>query len=154
MYRFVAILMIPFCVVGSSLAHSHGSPTHPSPSQGRAHIHVGSASQHFHSHASHGHSHHVHGQSHEDGHERDSNDSSPGPVENPVGHESDAVYVTAADFLVTTSSRVSIEVDSCAVVETVEYCLSAIFMPSRLERPPLATTFGRPLYLLHAALRL
>ena len=36
-------------------------------------------------------------------------DSKPAPVEQPVDHESDAVYVTAADFMVTTSDRISIE---------------------------------------------
>ena len=152
MHRFVAILLIPLFVVGNSLAHSHGSAAHQSPSQGRAHIHVGSAPKHGHSDESHGHSHHDHG--HGDGKDYASDDSKPAPVEKSVDHESDAVYVTAGDFMVTTSDRMSIEVGSCADVETYEGYFSGIRPPSRLDHPPLDTTTELPLYLLHAALRL
>ena len=160
MQRLVAILLIPFLVVGNSFAHAHGSAAHLSPGQGRAHIHVGSTTKHGHSHESHGHSHHSHGHDHghNHGHANDQNpkrdDSKPAPLEKTVDHESDALYVAAADLMVKTTSRVSIEVDSCAVVESVAYCLSGIFMPSRLAHPLLAMTSGLPLYLLHAALRL
>ena len=152
MHRLVAILLIPFFVVGNSLAHSHGAAAHQSPSQGRAHIHVGSAQKHGHSDESHGHSHHDHGHSH--GKDHTSDDSKPAPVEKSVDHESDAVYVTAADFMVTTSDRMPIEDGSCAAVETYEDYFSGIRPPSRLDRPPLVTTTELPLYLLHAALRL
>ena len=152
MHRLIAILLIPFFVVGNSFAHSHGAAAHLSPSHGRAHIHVGSAPKHGHSDESHGHSHHDHDHSH--GQDHASDDSKPAPLEKSVDHESDAVYVTAADFMVTTSDRMSIEDDSCAVVETDEDYFSGIRSPSRLDRPPLVTTTEQPLYLLHAALRL
>lgn len=162
MHRLVAILLIPFFVVGNSLAHSHEPAAHLSPSQGRAHIHVGSAPQHVNSHEAHGHSHHGHSHGHDHGkshaHASDQNhisdNSKPAPVEKPVDHESDAVYVSTADFFGTTSARISIEVTSCAVVEAVEDYLSGIRTNSLHDRPPLASTTQLPLYLLFAALRL
>ena len=159
MHRLIAILLIPFFVVGNSLAHSHGSAAHQSPSQGRAHIHVGSAPQHAHNHESHGHSHHEHGHGH-DHHSKTSeqkqkrDDSKPAPIEKTVDHESDAVYVATADYVVTTSARISTEMGSCDVVESVEDYLSCTRPNSWHERPPLASPPELPLYLLHAALRL
>jgi hypothetical protein len=152
MHRLIAILLIPFFVVGNCLAHAHGSAAHRSTSPGRAHIHVASATQHKHSHESHGHSHHDHGHSH--GQEHASDDSKPAPVEKPVDHESDALYVTGADFMVTISARIAIKAGSCAFVETVVGYCSGIRPPSRRDRTPLDTITELPLYLLYAALRL
>jgi hypothetical protein len=159
MHRLIAILLIPFFVVGNSLAHSHGTAAHLSPSQGRAHIHVGNTPQHNHSHESHGHSHHEHSHGHDDhGQAPEKNkkgdDSKSVPLEKAVDHESDAVYVSTADYPVTTSARISIELGSCDVVETVQDYLSGIRPRSWHDRPPLAFTNELPLYLLHAALRL
>jgi hypothetical protein len=161
MCRLIAILLVPFFAVGNSLAHSHGSAAHPSSSHGRAHIHVGSDPQHSHGHASHGHSHHGHRHKHPNHRHGDavgqnckSDDSNPAPIELPFEHESDAVYVAAADFMVTASAQFSIEVGLCAAVETVEHYLSTIRSRTRLDRPPLAVISELPLYLLHAALRI
>lgn len=154
MHRLIAILLIPFFVVGNCLAHAHGSAAHGSTSQGRAHIHVASATQHKHSHESHGHSHHDHDHAHHHGLDHASDDSKPAPVEKPVDHESDAVYVTGADFMVTTSDRLSIEVGSRTFGETFGSYSSGNRIPSRRVHPPLDTTTELPLYLLHAALRL
>lgn len=152
MYRLLAILLMPFFVVGNSLAHSHGSAAHPSQSQGRAHFHVGSTFQQGHEHHSHGHSHHGHSHSHDQDHASD--ESRTGPVEKPVEHDSDAFYFVAADFVVTTSDRTSIEVSSYAIVETVEDYLAEIRPPDRRDLRIRSTTPELPLYLLHAALRL
>ena len=158
MNRFVAILLMPFLVVGNSLAHSHGSAAHPSQSQGRAHFHVGSTPQQGHEHKSHGHSHHGHSHDHSHDHDHDqdheSDDSQPAPLEKPVGHDSDAVYLVAADFVYITSDRTSIEVGSYAVIEKVEDYLAEVRPPASRDLRIRSTTPELPLYLLHAALRL
>ena len=152
MHRLLAILLMPFFVLGNSLAHSHGSLAHQSPSQGRAHFHVGSTPQHGHEHHSHGHSHDGHSHGHDQEHESD--DSLPAPVKTPDDHDSDAVYVVAADFVVTISDRSSIEVGQYAAPEVVEDFLAAIRPPAGCELRIRSTTPELPLYLLHAALRL
>ena len=152
MHRLLAILLMPFFVVGNSLAHSHGLAAHPSPSQGRVHFHVGSTVQHGHEHKSHGHSHHGHSHSHDQDHESD--DSKPAPVEKPVDHDSDAVYVVAADFVVTISDRTSIEVGQYAALEIVQDFRAAVRAPARRDLRIPWTTPELPLFLLHAALRL
>ena len=152
MNQLLAILLMPFFVVGNSLAHSHGLAAHPSPSQGRVHFHVGSTVQHGHEHKSHGHSHHGHNHSHDQDHESD--DSKPAPVEKPVDHDSDAVYVAAADFVYTTSDPTSIEDGLYAVVETVKDYLAAVRPPAIRDLRIPWTTPELPLFLLHAALRL
>ncbi len=150
MYRLLVILLLPFFVVGNSLAHSHGSAAHPSPSEGRAHFHFVSAHQHVHDHHSHGHSHHRH--SHD--HDQKSEDSKAAPIEQPIDHDSDAVYIAALDFMATTSDRTLIEARSFCVVEAVEDYFARIRPSIRRDHPQLATTTELPLYLLHAALRL
>ncbi len=156
MDRLVAILLMPFFVVGNSFAHSHGSAAHPSHSHGRTHFHVGSTIQHGHEHESHGHVHHSHSHSHSDdqkqNHARD--DSQPAPVEKPVGHDSDAVYVFAADFFAPVSDRSSMEVGQCAAFEKVVDFLPAVRPPATRALKLRSTAPELPLYLLHAALRL
>ncbi len=158
MHRLIAILLIPFFLVGNSLAHSHGSAAHQFPSSGRAHIHVGSATQHGHSLECHEHSHHGHDRGHSHGHAANQNHKSDSskraPVESTADHESDAIYIAASVFVGTSSARASIEVDSCDFVDTIEGYLPGNRLPARHDRPPLATTTELPLYLLHAALRL
>ncbi len=150
MNRLVAILLIPFFVLGNSLAHSHGTAAHQSPSEGRAHFHFVSAHQQAHDHNSHGHSHQSH--SHEQAHESD--DSQPAPIEQPIDHDSDAIYIAIPDFMVTTCDRTLIETGSFGFVETVEDYFAGIRPSPRRDFPQLATTTELPLYLLHAALRL
>ncbi len=152
MYRLLAILLMPFFVVGNSLAHSHDSATHPSQSQGRAHFHVGSIPQHGHEHYSHGHSHHGHSHGHD--HEHENDDSPHAPVKTPDDHDSDAVYVVAADFAVSISDRTLIEVGQYAAPEILEDFLPAIRPLEGRDRRIRSTTPELPLYLLHAALRL
>jgi hypothetical protein len=159
MHRLLAILLIPFFVVGNSFVHSHGSAAHQSPSHGRAHFHVGSTPQHGHTHESHGHSHHEHGHGHvhhgqtsEQKQKRD--DSKPSPIEKTVDHESDAIYIAAADYVFTTSARISIEMGSGEVVKSVEDYVPCTQPDCWRERPPLTSPPGLPLYLLHSALRL
>ncbi len=159
MDRLIAILLIPLFVVGNSFAHSHGTAAHQSPIPSRAHFHVNSDPHHGHDkHESHEHSHHHHhGHDHHghhhDEHDQESDESKSSPLA-PADHDSDAVYVVAADFLYTTCYRIAIEIDSHAFIGTV-VCLLTDFSPTvRRDRPPLATTADIPLYLLHAALRL
>jgi len=152
MNRLVAILLMPLFVVGNSLAHSHSTDAHQSPGKGRAHFHVGSAPQQgHHNHASYKHANHNHHD--HDGHHHESDEPESTPVV-PTEHDSDAVYVVAADFVFTVCDRVFFEIDSHAFVGTL-VCLFNDFRPSVLrDRPPLATTTQLPLYLLHAALRI
>ncbi len=152
MYRLVAILLMPFFVVGNSLAHLHGSAAHSSHSQGRAHFHVGGTAPHGHEHHSHGHPHDGHSHGHDQGHESDGSQTA--PVETPDGHDSDAVYVVAADFVVTVSERSSIEVGQCAAPKIVGDFLVATRPQASRDRRIRATIPELPLYLLHAALRL
>ena len=148
MNRLIAILLIPFLVVGNSLAHSHGVAAHQSHGQIRAHIHLGSGSGHDHDdHGSHGHSHH----SHDHDHDGDNPDST--PVE-PVEHDSDAVYLVAADSLFTTSERDSFDLDSHFFRESATCVITVDSRPPLLHIPPLSCTAELPLYLLYAALRL
>ncbi len=164
--RLLVLLLMPLFVVGNSLAHSHSTATHQSPTEGRVHFHVGSAPELVHHHRDphdhanhdhHGHDHHGHdhhGHDHH-GHDHEGDDhESDEPESAPVEHDSDAVYVVAADFVFTAFDRISIEIDSHTFVATV-ICLLTDFRPSLLrDRPPLATTTPLPLYLLYAALRL
>ena len=149
MNRLIAILLMPLFIVGNFLAHSHSTAAHQSPGEGRAHFHIGSAPQHGHpNHDSHKHANHDH-----HGHDHESDESESAPVV-PVEHDSDAVYVVAADFVYTACERISVAIASHSFVGTVP-CLLTDFRPFALrDRPPLATTSQLPLYLLHAALRL
>ncbi len=152
--RLIAILLMPLFVVGNSLAHSHRTAAHQSQGLGRAHFHVGSALQHgHHNGAPHKHANHDHHGHDDDGHDHESDAFESAPVA-PVEHDSDAVYVVAADFVYTACNRIFVEIASYSFVGTVA-CLLTDFRPSVLrDRPSLATTTRLPLYLLHAALRL
>ncbi len=166
MHRLVAILLIPFFVAGNSFAHSHGTNAHGSLCANRAHIHIGTVAKHGHLHASHGHAHYGHSHDHDHEHRHNhgksddhgSNQSRPSkdtqtiPSETSVSHESDVIYVTAAEFIGTTSCRVSFELASCPTVETFVDVLSNSRPNSSHHGPAL--TSEPPLYLLHAALRL
>lgn len=157
MHRFVAILLIPIFVVGNSFAHSHGQSVHSTEAHGRAHIHVGNASQHDARHESHsrahGHSHHGHHQhSHHENQGRDESGSP--PVEVLVDHDSDAIYLVSADLAMNCSDRTSPEVDAPALVHTRDFLF--VDMPAKIQHPQMdeSPPPQRPLFLLHAALRL
>lgn len=149
MHRLIAIMLIPLFAVANSLAHSHSTAAHQASSHGRAHFHVGIAPQHSNQdHEPHEHSHHGHGHDHE----RDDSESAP---VNPADHDSDAVYLVAADVVYTTSDRSLIEFDSDAVVKTVKDYPPQIQTSNRWrDRRRYSTAPEIPLYLLHAALRL
>jgi len=72
----------------------------------------------------------------------------------PIEHDSDAVYLVAADCLFTTSDRCSLDLDSQFFHETATDVITVAIRPPRLDAPPLSCTSELPLYLLHAALRL
>lgn len=143
MNRLVAILLIPFLLVGNALGHSHGIATHQSANHCRAHIHVGSAHHHGqHSHGSNGHRH---------GHDHESDKPESAPV-TPVDHDSDAIYVVSADDAYIPTDR---------VLFGVFYFVDAPLRILNDSRPSIpractliANTSELPLYLLHAALRL
>jgi len=156
MHQLVAILLIPILVVGNSFAHSHGPAAHSPASQHRAHFHFVGAAHHVHGHAAHGndhgHSHHGEHHSHQD--EHGDNGSQHEPIETPVDHDSDAIYLVTADLATTSANRVSIELDTKFAARVVEFEIvdwqSSNFFLQPDESPPSQL----PLYLLHAALRL
>ncbi|XZE22703.1 hypothetical protein SH449x_002642 [Pirellulaceae bacterium SH449] len=145
MNRFVAILLIPFFLVGHALAHSHGTAAHPSANHGRAHIHVASAPHHGH------HSHES--DDHHQGSDHESDEQKSAPV-TPVEHDSDAIYVASADDAYTSTDRVSIELGSSVYVDAPLCILNESRPPAVHPCLLTASTSGLPLYLLHAALRL
>lgn len=145
MNRFVAILLIPFLLVGNALAHSHGTTAHQSPNHGRAHIHIGSAPHHGH------HSHETEGHHHEHDHESDEPESA--PVVTPVEHDSDAIYVVSADDAYTPTDRVS-TVLVLSYFDTPLCILNDSCPPVPRSCTLCANTSELPLFLLHAALRL
>lgn len=148
MDRLIAILLIPFYVMGNSLAHSHGIATFQSVTENRAHIHVNGGLEH--DHGSHGHSHKSHHHDHRD-HDGDIPDSTPA---DPVEHDSDAVYLVATDSFFT-SERGSLDFDSQYFRESAPRAVLVVdSLVQRLHIPPLSCTSGLPLYLLLAALRL
>jgi hypothetical protein len=150
MKRLFAILLIPFFVVGNSLAHSHGGAAHASQGQTRAHIHVFGASHHHHdNHDSHGHSHHSH---HHD-HDQDGNGCDPTPVE-PGDHDSDAVFLAGADCLFTPSKRCSVDLEFQFFNMDATGIILVASGPPHCSSPPPPDISELPLYLRQAALRL
>jgi len=149
MQRLLTILLVPFFVVGNSLAYSHSQAAHASPSKGRAHFHFGSGGHHWHHHESHEHSHgrHVHRHRHE------ADDSQPTPTP-PSDHDSDAIYVAAVDYVFSITERSVIHFAAGVVVTSVENDLAACNSPIGDHLQRYSPASGPPLYLLHAALRL
>lgn len=148
MNRLIAILLVPFFVVGNSLAHSHGDATHRSGNGARAHIHIGGAAHDDHRHhGPHGHSQHHHAPEHDGG----------GPesmLVDPTEHDADAIYLAAGDALFTASERCSLELETL-----VEPGTETVFLGVSCRSPGVLTLragdpAGLPLYLLQAALRL
>jgi hypothetical protein len=182
MNRIIAILLIPFFVVSNVLAHSHGAAAHYSNGQTRSHIHVSGGAQHdheshnheshehgshehgshdheSHGHESHGHSHHSRHHDHQQhdpdqqNHDHDEKSTDSLPVA-PVEHDSDAVYLVAADSLFTTSERWVMDLDSQFLHAMVICVVTVPKHPSNHNAPPFFSTAELPLYLLYAALRL
>ena len=179
MNQFVAILLIPFFVMGNSLADAHGIAAHPSQDQTRPHIHLGGGSNPDHHHAEdhHSHEHHAHG-SHRHSHQGHSHQGhhhdqglDPIPEQNgdgdnsdsksiaPVEHDSDAVYLIAADSVFMTSARHTLQHSSqCFPVPGFPALgASVVFADQRPQRVfvrPLTCAAELPLYLLQAALRI
>ncbi len=148
MNRLVAILLLQISVLGNLFAHSHCGSALPTQGQNRAHIHVGS-SLHVkqHKHGAHEHSHHGH-------HDHRQGDSSNSAPLEPLDHDSDAVYLVAADLVFTTSERCTLEIESQFLEETFPCLVGIANHPSTFHTLALSNTSELPLYLLHAALRL
>jgi hypothetical protein len=72
----------------------------------------------------------------------------------PVDHDSDAIYLVASDFATTSTSRVSIELDSQLSIP--QFGVSFVDSPSKIlsPQPYKSPPSELPLYLFHAALRL
>lgn len=166
--RLLAILLVPFFVVGNSLAHCHDTAAHVSPSQGRAHFHLGNDSHHeHHRHQPHGHAHvhsHVHSHGHSHGrhgcdhdrrqrHAHRPDDAQPAST-TPIDHDSDAIYVSAVNFWFSVSEHGPLEFGACAVVACFDDYMPAIQPPFRRNLLRHSLGSGPPLYLLHAVLRL
>lgn len=155
MHRLISLLLLPFFVVGNSLAHIHGLAAHQSPSQGRAHFHVGGSSHHGHGHHVHNH-HEAHAQLH---------DTPPHGLDEkrattlstritPVEHDSDAVYVVGSDLLCTAPDRCGEFLESYFISETAAGLLIVSSSTRRYKPPSLYCLAELPLYLRPAALRL
>lgn len=158
MFRLAAILLIPIFVVGNSFVHSHGAAAH-SPGHSRTHIHVAGASHHERSHASDGHHlGHDHGHVHRGKHhvhddENGGKGSQQEPIESPLDHDSDAIYLVAADLTAICTDRFSVEFDSPAEANIGGWLVN--LRPKHLcLQPHRSPPLGQTLYLLHAALRL
>jgi len=99
--RLVAILLIPFLVLGNSFAHAHGIVAQSPIGKSYTHVHIGSSSHHgHHDHESKGHCHHGHHHEHQDDEDHDD----PIPVK-PVDHDSDAVYVVDSGAVLSAAER-------------------------------------------------
>ena len=145
MNRLVAILLIPFLLVGNALAHSHAVAAHPSANHGRAHIHIGSAPHHGH------HSHESDDHHHGLDHENEEQESAQVP---PIEHDSDAIYLASTGDAYTPTDRVSTELGAFVYVDAPLRILNDSRPPAALSCTLTASASGLPLYLLHAALRL
>ncbi len=156
LHRLLAILLVPFFVVGNSFAHSHDSAAHSSPSPSRTHFHLGDDSHHGHHHReSHGHSHDRHGCDHTHGHRHDhETDESQTVTTTPVDHDSDAIYVAAGDFWFSPPEHGPQASGTYAVVTFVSDYVPIIQPPFRRDLRRHSLAWGPPLYLLHAVLRL
>lgn len=154
MHRLIALLL-PFLVVGNSLAHRHGTAAHQSPSQSRAHFHVGGSSHHSHDHHSHDH-HESHAHLHDSPpHGLDENSAAEDSTWiTPVEHDSDAVYVVGTNSLCTAPDRCGEFLESYFVSKTAAGLLIVSSSARRYKPPSLDCLAELPLYLRPAALRL
>lgn len=154
--RLLAILLIPFFVVGNSFAHCHDTGPHSSPGQSRAHFHFSSHSHPVHhNHRSQRHPDHQKDCDHEHDHCHDHrHDDCPLADSAPVDHDSDAIYVSAVDYWFSAAQHGPLEIGSGDIVAFFEDDAHSSAQPIRrdLRRHSLAS--GPPLYLLHAVLRL
>ncbi len=168
MHRLLTLLLLPFFVVGNSFAHTHECSAHSRDHDRRAHIHVGGNSHHDHGHHDHEHATHAHSAASEHHSSRSSRDRQPhfhetfqdsGKSEREAirlscDHDSDAIYLIAIEFAVTNPERAAAEGSPQVALETRQHAFvnfrakAAIYQPFQARHP------ARPLYLLHAALRL
>ena len=162
--QLIVLLLVPFFVLGNSIAHSHSGAAHSSPAGGRAHIHLGGTEQGNHHHGDHGndsheHSHHGQHDQHDQHGQHDQHDQHDGqhaptsPII-PADHDSDAIYLIASDYLSIATQGSSVESSLNAIVMAVDFELDKSRAPKGFEAPRTPVLFGPPLYLLHAALRL
>ncbi len=153
--QLIVLLLVPFFVLGNSIAHSHSGAAHSSPAGGRAHIHLGGTEQGNHHHGDHGndsHEHSHHGQ--HDQHDQHDGQHAPTSPIIPADHDSDAIYLIASDYLSIATQGSSVESSLNAIVMAVDFELDKSRAPKGFEAPRTPVLFGPPLYLLHAALRL
>lgn len=153
--QLIVLLLVPFFVLGNSIAHSHSGAAHSSPAGGRAHIHLGGTEQGNHHHGDHGndsHEHSHHGQ--HDQHDQHDGQHAPTSPIIPADHDSDAIYLIASDYLSIATQCSSVESSLNAIVMAVDFELDKSRAPKGFEAPRTPVLFGPPLYLLHAALRL
>jgi len=155
--RLLAILLMPFFLVGNSFAHSNCAPLQSSAETARAHIHLGSGWHHHHhdghSHADHGHRRHSHGGRSS----QDSSDSIPLVASQAAAtdhHDSDAIYLASGEYWFSIAKQVSKELDSIGIVKFFEAHSATIEPPCRQPLHQQARASARPIFLLHAALRL
>lgn len=145
--RLLAILLVPFFVVGNSFAHCHDTGPHASPGQSRAHFHWGSDAHHEHHH-------HQRDCDHESDHRHDHHDDCPHAASTPINHDSDAIYVTAVDYWFSAAQHGPPEIGSGDIVACYEDDVPAIESTFRPDLRRYSHASGPPLYLLHAVLRL
>ena len=156
MNRILAILLIPFFVMGTPHAHSQCVVAHPSADYAHPHIHIGGGSHHHP--GAHGHSHHSqHAHSddwnpHEDHRQNEVSSDSHSCM--PVDHNSDAVYFLAADALFTIAKRCCLDNDMQVVISSASVDCRDDVLHQYSTQALQHGSAGRPLYLLHAALRL
>ena len=158
MNRLLTLLLIPFLTVGNSFSHSHGCDTDSGRRESRPHIHL--AGHHAHSH--HGHTptaraHHGHGKSYAHVHHHASvidADDACSRLHTPEEHDSDALYVVSADYLLT--SAVCSSFASVDIAPYDDFGLKNVNLALPIGRVCRGDfhASGPPLFLLHAALRL
>lgn len=165
MCRIVAFFLMPLLVVSNCLAHTHGATALHSTSEIRAHIHLGFGREHNshkHDRASvsrkfaHKHSDHSHDHDHDHEHQENGCTTLDGkPVQQtPIEHDSDAVYLVGADCVYISVEPSSFELDCVHLVESATSGVAILCEPSCVSTTSCHCVLQRPLYLLHAALRL
>ncbi len=150
MNRFLAILLIPLFVIGNFFANVRCVVAEHSRSKCTAHIHFGGGGHHKHD------GHDLREHSHHD-HHHPKKISSEAPGGNPSradDHDSDAVYFVAADSLFKSSERFSVDLENPFPRYTTSSLIAVEDLLQPYHEPRLSPFVKRPLYLLHAALRL
>lgn len=133
MHRFVSLILISSLVLGPCVCtHAHVGPWDGAEGQGeRPHIHLnGEHGRHHHGHHGHFREHHDHGQEHH-GHRVGGEKSELQPLafgDNPVDHDSDAVYVDSTELFR------DVRTTTIALPKPVIESLSAVEGPSPSRR--------------------